>query len=155
MAIDQAIHRELGVSTNGEVWSLLEKTDRSDAENRRMVHAAHTSHYHWLHAGDAVNEQRGEWLISRTYVVLGFGEAALRHALRCVELTEEHKSKMKDFDVAFSVEALARAHAALGKTEEAKKLKLSAAELGNTIADPEDKKIYVEDLAGGNWYGVE
>ncbi len=43
MEIGEDTHRELAVSLNGEVWSLLEKIDRSDGDDRLMTHAAHAS----------------------------------------------------------------------------------------------------------------
>ena len=120
MEIDKKLHGQLGASLNGEVWALLEKSkDRSEDENQRMVHAAHASHYDWLHAGTGVHQQRGGWLISHVYAELGLADPALRHAQRCAELIEIHRDALKDFDLAYSVEALARAHALAGnrKTE--------------------------------------
>ena len=40
------LHLTLAKSIHGEVWSLIEKPDRTEEENRRMVHAAHASLYH-------------------------------------------------------------------------------------------------------------
>ena len=155
MEITNKIHKELGKTLNGEVWKLLGKTDRTDDETRRMIHAAHASHYHWLHAGTKVNEARGEWMIANVYSRLGHGEAALRHATRCAEVAEAHPEDMKDFDVAYATEGLARASASLGKKDEAAELKAKARSLGDLIADPEDKKIYDGDWGSGPWYGVE
>jgi tetratricopeptide (TPR) repeat protein len=119
-----------------------------------MVHAAHASHYHWLHAGDEVNEQRGEWLIARAYQALGHKEAALRHAERCVELTEQYGERMEDFDLAFAYEGLARANALAGNIERARELKAKAFEFGQRIAAEEDREVFEGDLAGGEWYGI-
>lgn len=153
MEINDDLHRELGKRLNGEVWKLLGKTDRTPDETRRMIHAAHASHYHWL-AGGPVHEQRGEWLISHVYAALGLGEAALRHAERCAELTEQHEQDLRDFDVAYAAEAQARAHAVLGHRSEAAALRAKARRLGDGIADPEDKKIFDGDFEGGDWHGV-
>jgi hypothetical protein len=154
MDIDAKIHQKLAVTLNGEVWSLLAKQGRGEDDARRMVHAAHASHYHWLHAGNEVNEQRGEWLIAHVYSVLGLGEAALRHAERCAELTAKLQDQLKDFDLAYSAEALARAHAVLGDGDRASEHKARARELGDKIAEPEDKKIFDGDFAAGDWHGV-
>ncbi len=155
MEIDKKLHGQLGASLNGEVWALLGKNDRSEDDNRRMVHTAHASHYHWLHAGTPVNEQRGEWLISHVYAELGLADAALRHAQRCTELTETNRDQLQDFDLAYSAEALARAHAVAGNRNESLELKARARELGDQINGPEDKKIFDGDFAGGNWAGVD
>ncbi len=155
MEIGKQFHGQLGRSLNDEVWALLGKSDRSKDDNRRMVHTAHASHYHWLQAGTPVNEQRGEWLISHVYAELGLANAALRHAQRCAELTETNRDQLEDFDLAYSAEALARAHAIAGHRDEAQALRERARELGDQINGPEDKKIFDGDLAAGNWAGVD
>lgn len=154
MSIDRDLHRELGKSLNGEVWKLLQQETRTGDEDRLMVHAVHASLYHWLRAGTGVNEQRGEWLISRVYAVLGLGEAALRHAERCRALTEEHRAELKDFDLAYAEEALARAQAVLGSIAEAARHKDAARRLGEMIVDPEDRAIFTGDLEAGDWRGA-
>lgn len=146
MQIGEDTHRELAVSLNGEVWGLLGKINRSDEDDRLMTHAAHGSLYHWLQVGTAVNEQRGEWMVSHVYAILGLGESALRHAERCVEVTERHPDDMKDFDVAYASEGLARAHAVLGNKAQSDALKGKARQLGSQIADDEDRKIFEGDL---------
>ena len=90
MELNKDASKEIAVSLNGEVWSLLGKHSRTPEEDRRMIHTAHASHYQWLQTGGPVNEQRGEWLLSHVYACLGIGEAALRHAKRCAQITKEH-----------------------------------------------------------------
>lgn len=154
MVIDNELHRKLGAALNKEVWELLGKSSRRIDEDWHMIHAAHASHYHWLYAGTIVHEQRGEWLIARVYTTLGHADSALRHAERCAELTAAHASEMKDFDLAYAQEGLARATALKGDREKAAELKARARQLGNQIADAEDRKIFDGDFAAGEWYGV-
>lgn len=154
MEINKTLHRKLAVSLNGEVWQLLGKTERSEEENRYLIHLTHASYYHWLHAGTEVHQQRGQWLLSHVYATLGFGELACNHAQHCAVLTEKHKSQMRDFDVAYSFEALARSHALLGHHRESAEYKAKARQLGDQIVDDEDKKIFFGDFLGGEWYGV-
>lgn len=147
-------HELFAKRVNGEVWQLLEKPDRTPADDERMAAAAFTSHYHWLHVGDEINQQRGEWLIARVYIVLGDAYLAKKHASRCIELTEAFKDKMADFDIAFAYEGIARAHALDGNVDEAKKFLRLAEKAGNAIAEREDKEIFMGDLQSGDWYGV-
>jgi hypothetical protein len=154
MEITIEIHRALGKSTHGQVWGLLEKTDRKPDDDYLMQHAAHASLYHWLQAGTGVHAQRGEWLVAHVYTVLGLGETALRHAQRCVDLTGWHKTEMLDFDLAYAYEGLARAYALLGDRQESTKYKAKARQLGDQIADPEDKGIFDADFSAGDWYGI-
>jgi hypothetical protein len=148
-------HPYFGKSLNNKVWELLKKKDRTMAEDELMVHAAHASCYHWLVAGTALNHQRAEWLIAHVYTVLGFPDSALRHATRCLEITMEHGSEMKDFDRAYAQESMARALALAGKADDAKRYIALAEKEGQAIARGEDKYIFMNDFNGGRWYGVK
>ena len=152
---EQEAHRHFAASLNGEVWTLLGKSDRSQAEDETMIHTAHASCCHWLKVGTGVHHQRAEWMIARVYSELGLGEAALRHANRCQELTQEHADLMEDFDRAYAQEALARANAVAGNRAEARKHLQLAEEAGQAIADEDSKKFFVGDLADGDWHGVK
>lgn len=152
---EQEAHRHFAASLNGEVWTLLGKPDRTQAEDETMIHTAHASCCHWLKVGTGVHHQRAEWMIARVYSELGLGEAALRHANRCQELTQEHADLMEDFDRAYAQEALARANAVAGNRAEARKHLQLAEEAGQAIADEDSKKFFVGDLADGDWHGVK
>ena len=147
-------HKYFAQSINGRVWQLLQQSHRSPAEDDEMLHAAHACTYHWQFVGTAVHQQRGEWLISHVHVVLGHGNEALRHAQRCFELTESNRNLMKDFDIAYAFEGMARAQAMLGDHRIAKEFLLLAEQAGNAIANDEDKSIFMGDFEGGNWYGL-
>ena len=140
--------------TNNRVWELLQKTNRSQAENDEMLHAAHACAYHWKFAGTAVHQQRGEWLISHIHAVLGHGNEALRHAQRCFELTESNRDLMQDFDIAYAFEGMARAQALLGDHKMAEEFLILAQQAGNAIANEEDRSIFMGDFDGGEWYGL-
>ena len=143
--------RFFAIHYHGKTWELLEKPNRTKEEDEQMVHAAHASCCHWLAAGTGLHHQRGEWLIARVYSVLGIAEAALRHANRCLELTNEHANLMQDFDWAFAYECVARAKAVAGKREEAARYIQLAQKAGEAIKEDEDKKIFMAEFNGGNW----
>jgi hypothetical protein len=147
--------RFFAIEYNGITWNLLEKEDRTPDEDALMVHAAHSSCMHWLQAGTPTHHQRGEWLISRVYSVLGYADDALRHAKMTMTLTKEHPDMMQDFDWAYAYEAVARASALAGKMEKAKDYYQRAVTAGEAIADAESKQIFDDDLAGGDWFGLE
>ncbi|MFO8035370.1 MAG: hypothetical protein R6U57_01900 [Anaerolineales bacterium] len=148
-------HLAFAKQMNGRVWELLGASPRSEAEDLEMVHAAHASLSHWLHVGTPVHHQRGEWLISRVYTVLGYKDAALRHAKRCLDLTETHEEIMEDFDLAYAYEGMARALALSGSKEEAEEFKERAQQAGEEIGDHEDQSLFFSDLEGGPWYVLE
>jgi tetratricopeptide (TPR) repeat protein len=146
--------KEFAKRTNGQVWKLLEKTDRTPAEEEEMECAAFASLYHWLQAGTGVHHQRGEWLIAHVYTILGEAESALKFANRCLELTEAYKNQMEDFDIAYAYEGMARANALSGNREAAEKFLGLAESAGEEISDAESKKIFTGDLNSGPWHGI-
>lgn len=148
-------HREFAKSTNSRVWELLEKKSRTQLENDELLYAAYASCYHWFNVGPGVHQQRGEYLIAKVYMSLDIAEQALHHATRCLELTKQHQREMKDFDIAFAYECLARACAMNGAKDEGMRYYELATEAGNKIQDPEDKQIFDSDLESGNWYGLD
>lgn len=147
-------HRYFAQACNMRAWALAEQTERDVDEDAEMLDAAHASLYHWRAVGTALNHQRGEWLISHVYALLENGDGALRHAARCLELTDAHKGDMEDFDIAYAYLGMARAHAILGNSDDAQAYRSRAEKAGNAIGDDEDRAIFTNDLNRGNWYGL-
>ena len=58
-----------------------------------MINYAKASLYHWRKSDkyEIVNEQRGQWLISHVYAILGKSDEALSYAKKLLEITEEKK----------------------------------------------------------------
>jgi hypothetical protein len=148
-------HRYFAAHLHGQVWDLLERTDRTPSEDERMLHTAHASCYHWLQVGTGLNHQRGEWLISRVHAVLGNADRALSYAQRCLQLTEQYAELMQDFDFAFAYECVARAYAIAGDRDQAQPYISMAEEAGHKIQDEADRRIFFEDFNGGDWGGLK
>jgi hypothetical protein len=147
-------HRHYAQSCNQHVWALVAKSARTADEDAEMVDASHASLFHWRYAGAGLHQQRGEWLISHVYALLGMGDNALRHAERCLALTATHQAEMEDFDLAYAYLGMARAHALLGHTAGAQEYLTLAEAAGKVIVDDEDREIFTTDLVSGNWYGL-
>ena len=109
-----------------------------------MIHAAHTSRFHWGEIGTPVHFERGEWQISRVYSVLKRSEPALYHAQRCSEICKENN--IADFDIAFAYEALARAYAVAGQKTECKKYIELAEKAGEKIKEKGDRDYFLGEL---------
>ena len=140
-------HRRLGVDLFNKTWTLMEKDDRTEAEDDELLHCAHASAYHWLQVGTPANRARSEWQCSRMYTVLGRAEPALHHARRCLEICESNPEALEDWDVPFAHEALARAHGLAGDQAEARRHEERARELGERIEGDEDRRLLEADLA--------
>jgi hypothetical protein len=139
---------------NGKTWELLDKQERTQEENELLVDYAHASLAHWRAAGTGAHLQRGAWMLARVNTVLGYSEIALQYAQCCLELTDQHKDLLADFDFAFANECMARAQALAGDQTKAKKYIAKANEAGAAIKDEEDRQIFFSDFNGGDWYGV-
>jgi hypothetical protein len=143
--IDPTTRRTLAADLFNHTWTLLEKTDRTPAEDDEMIHCAHASRYHWGEVGEGVNLARGEWQCSRVYAVLGRSEPALWHARRCVATNEANGTA--DWDIAAAYEAMARAHLAAGDLGEVARWKAKATAALDGIADKDDREVIEGDLA--------
>ena len=147
-------HRFFAIEFNGQTWNLLEKEDRTRADDELMIHCAHASCRHWLEAGTELHHQRGEWMIARVYSDLGLAEAATLHADCCLELTEQYSDLMEDFDWAYAYEGVARANAIAGNRDKALEYIALAEKAGEAISDAESKKFSVGAFDGGDWKGL-
>ncbi len=142
--LDPDDERRLAATLFNHTWALLEKADRSVAEDDEMVHSAHASRAHWGVVGTPTNLARGEWQCARVYAVLGRSEPALYHANRCLALAVEND--LGPFDVGCGHEALARAYRVAGRPDKlAEHLDLASTQAA-AIADAEDRKILEQDL---------
>lgn len=138
------MHKKLAVDSFNNTWDLINKTDRTEAEEREMIHTAHASLYHWMQIGTPLEFARGEWQISRVYSVLEMGESALLHGMASLDLCSAND--IEDFDLAFGYEAVARAFDVLGfdeKVDEYKDLALKAAE---DIKEKGDKDYVLSEI---------
>lgn len=143
--LDPDQERQLAATIFNHVWTLLEKPERSAADDDQMLHGAHASRYHWGVVGEPVYWARGEWQCSRVYAVLGRFEPALHHAGRCLELAAEHG--LGPFDIGVAHEAIARSYRIIGDTAKVTAhVALGRAEAAR-ITDGDDRAILEADLA--------
>ncbi len=142
----------MGIEMNIQTWNLLMKKKRSEQDDLRMIMFAKSSLYHWKKSTNfqPTNEQRGEWLISRVLSILEKRETALFHAKNTIALTEKHE--LKDFDLAYAYESLARSYAAIKNKDESKIWYKKAKQAGEMISDNKDKEIFNGDLKAGPWF---
>lgn len=135
-------HRWFAVEYNNRAWNLLERTDRSEEENEFMVHSAHASLLHWKEVGTRINALRAYYLLAYAHAAAGEGSAAIRYGDRSLALMQDDPEGLADWDVAFTYDAVARAHTAAGNPEPARDYRQKAQSAGEQIADEEDRKIF-------------
>lgn len=146
--------KSLAISTFNEIWNYLDNfKELKPWEKELMVGVAHASRFFWGKVGKPINYQRGEWMLSHVYTLVDRGEPALHHALQCWELTE--KENIKDFDLAFAYEALARAYALNGKNNKAEEAYKKAENAAESIEKQDDKDYFLDELKKGPWFDIK
>lgn len=143
--LDRETERRLAAGLFNEVWRLLDLPKRRPEQDDEMLHAAHSSRYHWGNVGEPVTLARGEWLCSRVYAVLHRPSSAIWHAHRCLELLTEFGGG-ENWDEAAAYEALARAYSVAGNKSEKNAWLARAHEALKSVADPDDRESIEADL---------
>lgn len=115
-SVDKEVHKKLAIDLFNYTWDLIEKINRSEADEDEMINAAHASRFHWGIAGTPLNFARGEWQISRVYSLVGRTEPALYHAKKSLDLCLSND--FGAFDLGFAYEALARGYAVEGDVQQ-------------------------------------
>lgn len=156
--IDHPDHRRIGAELNNALWGRIAEgsltPELPDPVRQELLYAAYASTYHWIQAGNTANRARGEHLISRVAVALGYHHRAVTHANRCLELVEANPDVTEDWDLAFAHEAVARAAAANGRSEDAEHHRRLAVELTARIGDDGDRGVLEAELAREPWFGL-
>ena len=150
LTLDQATsHRWFAVEFNNRGWELVEKDGRSADETQEMLDVAHAAAVHWKAIGTLLNEQRAENLLATAYLKAGRAEPALRHAQRCLALSEQNAAAGTEtpFDRAAALGCAAQAHQLAGDVNEAERL-MALANAAAEKLDPDDRPVF-ETLYGG------
>jgi hypothetical protein len=138
--------RRLAVDLFNRAWELMLLPERTPEQDDELLHTAYASRHHWSQVGTVANIARGEWQLSRVYTVLGRPEPALYHAERCLAYCESDPDALEGWDLPYAYEALARAQLVAGNEDEAKRFAAQARELGQVVADDEDREHLENDL---------
>ena len=142
--LDPATQRAVAVALFNRVWELLEKPDRTGADDDELVNAAHASRHHWTSIGTPKHLAIGDWQISRAYSTLGRAEPAVHHARRCLDnattVTDE------PWLLASAYEGLARAYAVAGDRAAAQEWKAKAQTQIALDPDPDNREIVERDI---------
>jgi hypothetical protein len=153
---ERDLHRWFGVELNNGTWELVEQLVTPDSpvgDREQALYGAYASTYHWMQVGTAANHARGEYLIHAAAIAVGLPDVALRHALRCAEITAANPEVVNAFDRACAAEALARGYAATGDLDAAARHLATARELTG-LTDADDRPYLDDRLAAEPWYGL-
>lgn len=108
-------HRWFAAECNHLSWKLIERPERTAAEDRQMLHAAYSAAFHWSMVGTPLQDVRAELTLSRVHALLGHGTDALRYAQRCLAYCDNNLCE--DWDIALGYVAMAHAAALLSDNQ--------------------------------------
>jgi len=137
-------HRHFSAECFNQTWPLIDKLDRTEADDEAMILSATASLWHWMQRADCTdrNLSIGHWQVSRVYALLGKGENAMRHAKRSLALA----TGSSPFYVGYGHEAVARAAAVLADSATCQgHLKLALVCLKD-VADASERAALENDL---------
>ncbi len=141
-----AAHRFFSAHCFNQAWDLIDKPNRTAAEDRLMVALSLASLYHWLSRPDCEPRHLsvGYWQASRIQSLLGNSGEARRYAENCME----HSGGLEPFYRGYAHEAMARAATISGDAALAARHLAHAREQAALVASAEDRDLLRKDLAG-------
>lgn len=140
----QEAHKHFSASCFNQAWDLIDKAERTPEENEEMIHLVHSSIWHWTKRADCEDKNLsiGYWQASRVYVLAGEGANAKKYADLCLAKTP----KEDPFLLGYAYEALARAEANQGHSDQAKAYHEEAANHAEQISDENSREMLLNDL---------
>jgi hypothetical protein len=151
----QRAHRWFAVELNNLSWDFVEAKSRTPDEMELMIHAAHGACYHWLQVGNILNHQRALNLLAHAYLTAGDANAALRHALKCLAISEEAGDQQDNFDIATKHGIAALAMNLAQQHEQATQHKHAFDEARKQLDHPDEldvvKRLYLEPMGKMQW----
>lgn len=137
-------HRHFSAQCFNRTWELIDKPDRSPANDEQMLLRAYASLWHWTQRPDCTsrNLSIGYWLLSRVHGLLRQSEQA-RHFGK---LSLKHAEGESPFYRGYAYEALARAaHVAHDRSRTEYYLQAAQAQ-ADLIENDEERQMLENDL---------
>ena len=141
-----AAHKYFSTNCFNQAWDLIEKTDRTPAEDEDMIRLSLASHYHWTQREDYSDSSASiaYWQTSHIYAVLGQADNARRYGQLCLDVSQSEE--IPPFFLGYAYEALARAESTAGNRKQAQEHIDQAKSIAEKIQEAEDKEQLLNDL---------
>jgi hypothetical protein len=142
---EAAAHVHFSKACFNQAWTLIEKPDRTEADNEAMIQLNQAALFHWGRRPDCTDRNRaiGYWQASRIRALLGHADEATRYA----KLSLTHSAELTPFYQSYAHEARARAALTAGDVDAARRHATRARELLQAVDDPEERELLEADLA--------
>jgi hypothetical protein len=144
---EQAAHHFFSVHCFNRAWDLIDKTDRTPAENEEMISCTLASLWHWLQRPDCTftNLSVAYWQVARVYSLLEQLDNARRYGQLCLEMSQVEGTP--DFCLGYAYEILARIERIAGDKQKMQEYLDFAHQVTAKMVDLEAKKMLLEDLS--------
>jgi hypothetical protein len=143
----QAAHKYFSGECFNRAWDYIDKPVRNKGEEESMLQLSLASLWHWTQRKDctSTNLSIGYWQVARVYALLHQADNARRFGKLCLEVSQ--KEDVPPFYLGYAYESLARAEMVSENTDEMEKDLIQAHQIATALADPEEKKMLLKDLA--------
>ncbi len=138
----QKAHRWFAIEQNNRAWDLIEKNDRSEAETKEALQAAHVASYHWHQIGEAIHRARAITLVAWAQGINLHWEAARQSCEDAKRWIEECQSEeFGTFDQAILSLVYSRVLNELGESDLAENFRREAQEISSDFQGAE-KEVF-------------
>jgi hypothetical protein len=137
--------RSLAVRFYNQTWDLIDQTDRSAADRRRMVTQAMASRALWDDIGGPEQWITGDWQIAHVASLAGYPSIAIDFATAAHTAATE--TDVPRWLLASTCEGMARAYGAAGDAENCSQWRTRAEEILKQVDDAEDRAVVAQQLA--------
>ncbi len=138
------VHKHFSADCFNKAWELIDKPQRTDEENEKMVLLSQASLFHWVQRDDCTNQHKsiGYWQASRVHSLIKQSEAARNYGELCLKYSDG----LEPFFLGYAYEALARAELMAGNPYKMTEYLNQAKAEAEKVTDAESKKMLMDDL---------
>jgi hypothetical protein len=142
-----AAHKYFSADCFNKTWNYIDKPTRKTSEEDAMLRLSLASLWHWTQREDCTdtNLSIGYWQVARVFALLRQADNARHYGELCLEVSQ--KEGVEPFYLGYAYEALARAEHVAGNLDKKEDLLVQAHQTATSIADAEEKKMLLKDLA--------
>lgn len=143
----QAAHKYFSVECFNRAWDYIDKPIRKKNEDDVMLQLSLASLWHWIQRKDSTstNLSISYWQVSRVFALLRQSDNARHYGELCLEVSQGED--VLAFYRGYAYEALARAEMVAENENEMEKHLIQAHQVAASLADSEEKKQLLRDLA--------
>jgi hypothetical protein len=135
----QAVHKHFAADCFNKAWDLIEKKERTAAEDEQMLALSMASAWHWTQRADCTAQN-----LSIAYAVLKQAGDARRYGEMSLEQSKVDGVEL--FCMGYALEALARAEMVAGDRAAMATYVAEALALTEHMTDAEARKMLLDDL---------